>query len=176
MGRHGRTRKVTPSQRKAAYKDWVKSDFFLSSKGIMEALESAAHQIGAEIVRAEVAKLEADGHVETGELRDSIGYEVEVEDNHVYIKNYVGALSEEGVDYSEFIEMGSGIYRQGGRSTPWWYRDRDGKPHMTVGFHGDPFIQPAVLDAEAGLKTIVLNEVTLSIKSAFDIARYGNKG
>lgn len=55
-----------------------------------------------------------------------------------------------GAYYSIFVERGTGVYAQGfpgsrgARSTPWVYRDANGRYYTTEGMRHQPFMNPAV--------------------------------
>ena len=61
--------------------------------------------------------------VDTGNLRNSITHVVDKEEPAVYI----GTNSE----YGPYVELGTGIYAEGGggRPTPWVYKDAKGNWH-----------------------------------------------
>ena len=82
--------------------------------------------------------------VDSGQLRNSITYEVD-EDSLV---GQVGT----NVEYAPYVEMGTGIYAEGGRQTPWCYMGRDGQFHWTQGQQPQPFLEPAM---EENLENIV---------------------
>lgn len=77
-----------------------------------------------------------------GNLKDSISHAVDSREMAVY----VGTNSEYGV----YVEMGTGIYAEGGggRPTPWVYQDAKGNYHWTRGNRARPFIKPAVAGNE----------------------------
>ena len=66
--------------------------------------------------------------VDTGELRDSIQ-----------------AIVTENVEYSVFVEFGTGEFAENGlgRKGGWLYRSPDGKVVFTYGNEPQPFIRPA---------------------------------
>lgn len=78
--------------------------------------------------------------VDTGNLRNSITHEVVEDENAVYI----GTNNE----YAAYVELGTGIYAEGGggRPTPWVYQDAKGNWHYTHGQKPQPFLKPAVTD------------------------------
>lgn len=72
--------------------------------------------------------------VDDGQLRQSISHEVNG------IEGYVGT----NVEYAPYVELGTGIHaKQGGRQTPWIYRDSKGEFHKTSGQRPQPFLKPA---------------------------------
>ncbi len=74
--------------------------------------------------------------VDTGRLRDSIESLVDSAEQAVYVGT--------DVPYGVFVELGTGIYADGGRDTPWVYRGADGRFHMTRGTRAKAFVAPAV--------------------------------
>ena len=47
--------------------------------------------------------------------------------------------------YGIYVEFGTGIYaEEGGRPTPWVYKDKNGNWHKTRGMSPRPFIRPAI--------------------------------
>lgn len=57
---------------------------------------------------------------------------------------FADATSDDGYRYAEFLEYGTGKAHTGhGRDGFWFYKDRDGKWHMTNGMDAKPFIRPA---------------------------------
>lgn len=74
--------------------------------------------------------------VDSGQLRNSIAYSVD-EDS---LTGQVGT----NVEYAPYVEMGTGIYADGGRQTPWCYMGRDGQFHWTSGHPAQPFLAPAL--------------------------------
>ena len=72
--------------------------------------------------------------VDTGELKNSISKAVVPSEMAVYIGT--------NVDYAKWHEFGTGIYAEdGGRQTPWAYKDRDGVWHYTHGVPAKHFLQ-----------------------------------
>ena len=72
--------------------------------------------------------------VDTGELKNSISPAVVPAEQAVYIGT--------NVEYAKWQELGTGIYAEdGGRQTPWAYKDRDGVWHYTHGVPAKHFLQ-----------------------------------
>ena len=72
--------------------------------------------------------------VDTGMLKNSISSAVVPSEQAVYIGT--------NVDYAKWHEFGTGIYAEdGGRQTPWAYKDRDGVWHYTHGVPAKHFLQ-----------------------------------
>ena len=73
-------------------------------------------------------------YVATGNLLGSISYEVDGDDC------YIGT----NVEYAIYVEFGTGIHaEEGGRQTPWVYKDDQGHWHRTEGQKPKPFIRPS---------------------------------
>lgn len=79
----------------------------------------ALQDVARQICEDEAKKLEADGHVDTGELIDSIHHsKATFRDNVVSIYGYVDAKAPtNGARYAEFIEHGTGEFRDDGDGT-----------------------------------------------------------
>lgn len=130
-------------------------------------MASNGEQIAEEMRR----KLQADGHVDTGALLNSIRSETERTGHQITTRVYADAKSENGAMYAEFIELGTGAAhgRPGGRTGTWRYMDRSGHWHTTDGMDADPFIEPAVNKVLTGFDRMI-EEVTI------DAIRYGRGG
>lgn len=76
---------------------------------------------------------------ETGRLKNSITHERDDEKGQVQIGT--------NVEYAPYVEYGTGKFaKEGGRQTPWRYRDLKGNWHTTSGTRPQPFLTPAILD------------------------------
>lgn len=91
--------------------------------------------------------------VDTGNLRNSITHAVDEAEPAAYI----GTNSE----YGPYVELGTGIYAEGGggRPTPWVYQDAKGNWHYTHGNKAQPFLKPAVADHAAQYRKILEDEL-----------------
>lgn len=91
--------------------------------------------------------------VDTGALRNSISHTVDNGEPAAY----VGTNSE----YGPYVELGTGIYAEGGggRPTPWVYQDAKGDWHMTHGQRAQPFLKPAVADHAQQYRDIIESEM-----------------
>lgn len=84
--------------------------------------------------------------VDTGRLRNSISHEVDGD------AVYIGT----NVEYAPYIEMGTGIYaEEGGRTTPWTYKDNKGNWVTTRGSKPHPFLRPAAQDYREEYKDLM---------------------
>lgn len=77
--------------------------------------------------------------VDTGQLRNSITFQVQDSENAVYIGS--------NVEYAPYVELGTGVYYDGGgRQTPWTYQDGNGDWHISHGMRARPYLKPAITD------------------------------
>lgn len=98
-----------------------------NSKATCSALESAVaaalHEAGGEFV----AQAERNSRTDTGDTARSFDYVVDGD------TLYVGSNAENAI----WEEFGTGIHAEnGGRRTPWPYKDREGNWHTTKGKRG----------------------------------------
>ena len=91
--------------------------------------------------------------VQTGDLRNSIAHVVDEREPAAY----VGTKQ----TYAPYVELGTGIYAEGGggRPTPWVYRDSNGNYHWTRGNPAQPFLKPAVADHVQTYRNIIEDEM-----------------
>lgn len=91
--------------------------------------------------------------VDTGQLRNSISHVVDDGENVVYIGT--------PLEYGAYVELGTGIYAEGGggRPTPWVYQDAKGNWHYTRGNPAQPFLKPAVADHAQTYRNIIEDEL-----------------
>ena len=124
-----------------------------NSKEVLEAMRQAS-------VRAlEKCGLTAEGYakklcpVDTGNLRNSITHMVDEQEPAAII----GTDSE----YGAYVELGTGIYAEGGggRPTPWVYQDAKGNWHYTRGNKAQPFLKPAAADHAGQYRDILESEL-----------------
>ena len=88
---------------------------------------------------------------DTGNLRNSITHVVNEDEPSVYIGT--------NVEYAPYVELGTGIYAEGGggRPTPWVYQDANGNWHYTHGQKAQPFLKPAVAEHADKYREIIKN-------------------
>lgn len=91
---------------------------------------------------------------DTGQLQNSISHIVDDAENAVYIGVPGGPTS-----YGAYVELGTGIYAEGGRPTPWVYQDAKGNWHYTRGNPAQPFLKPAVADHAQTYRNIIEDEM-----------------
>lgn len=75
--------------------------------------------------------------VNTGNLRNSITYEVEGNEGTVGTN----------VEYAPYVEFGTGLFSSQGdgrTDVPWRYQTADGEWHSTLGQNPQPYLQPAL--------------------------------
>lgn len=107
-------------------------------------IQDNSKEISAEIKAALLRGLEkcglvAEGYakklcpVDTGNLRNSI--------THVVDEQEPAAIIGTDSEYGAYVELGTGIYAEGGggRPTPWVYQDAKGNWHYTRGNKAQPF-------------------------------------
>ena len=87
-----------------------------------------------------------------GTLAQSIDFTVDEENKECY----VGTPKEYGI----YVEMGTGMYVDGGRKTPWVYKDeKTGEWVTTRGQKAQPYLKPAITDHIDTYKNIVKDEM-----------------
>ena len=90
--------------------------------------------------------------VDTGNLKNSITHTVDESEKVAYI----GTPNE----YAVYVEMGTGMYVDGGRKTPWVYKDeKTGEWRTTRGQKAQPYLKPAIADHIDTYKNIVKDEM-----------------
>ncbi len=89
--------------------------------------------------------------VDTGNLRNSI--------THVVDEQEPAAIIGSNNSYAAYVELGTGIYAEGGggRPTPWVYQDAEGNWHYTHGQKAQPFLKPAVAEHADKYREIIKN-------------------
>lgn len=116
-----------------------------------DAIARALETCGLTAVAYAVENITKNGSVDTGNLRSSIGKRVDMGEKAVYIGT--------NVSYAPYVELATGIYAEGGRPTPWVYRDEEGKFHWTAGNPAKPYLAPAVKNHTKTYKDIIENEL-----------------
>lgn len=91
--------------------------------------------------------------VDTGNLRNSI--------THVVDEQEPAAIIGTDSEYGAHVELGTGIYAEGGggRPTPWVYQDAKGNWHYTRGNKAQPFLKPAAADHAIQYRKILEDEL-----------------
>lgn len=137
----------------------VKRDFVMNVE-IHDNSKEVSGAIHAALLRGlEKCGLVAEGYakrlcpVDTGNLRNSITHMVDEQEPAAII----GTDSE----YGAYVELGTGIYAEGGggRPTPWVYQDANGNWHYTRGNKAQPFLKPAAADHAIQYRKILEDEL-----------------
>lgn len=89
--------------------------------------------------------------VDTGNLRNSI--------THVVDEQEPAAIIGTDNEYAAYVCLGTGKYADGGRPTPWVYKDAKGQFHWTAGNKAQPFLKPAVSDHAEQYRDILKKEL-----------------
>ena len=91
--------------------------------------------------------------VDTGNLQNSI--------THLVDDQEPAAIIGTNNEYAAYVELGTGIYAEGGggRPTPWVYQDAKGNWHMTHGNKPQPFLKPAAADHVGQYRDILESEL-----------------
>nr|DAL77781.1 MAG TPA: putative tail component [Caudoviricetes sp.] len=91
--------------------------------------------------------------VDTGILRNS--------NTHVVDEQELAVIIGTDNSYAPSVELGTGIYAEGGggRPTPWVYQDAKGNWHYTRGNKAQPFLKPAAADHAAQYRDILESEL-----------------
>lgn len=127
-------------------------------------IQDHSAEVSAEIKAALLRGLEkiglvAEGYAkklqipDTGNLRNSITHVVDEDEPAVYIGT--------NVEYAPYVELGTGIYAEGGggRPTPWVYQDAKGNWHYTRGNKAQPFLKPSAADHVGQYRDILESEL-----------------
>lgn len=89
--------------------------------------------------------------VDTGNLRNSI--------THMIDEQEPAAIIGTNNEYAAYVCLGTGKYADGGRPTPWVYKDAKGQFHWTAGNKAQPFLKPAVSDHAEQYRDILKKEL-----------------
>lgn len=137
----------------------VKRDFLMNVE-ITDNSKEVSGAIHAALLRGlEKIGLVAEGYakklcpVDTGNLRNSI--------THVVDEQEPAAIIGTNNEYAAYVELGTGIYAEGGggRPTPWVYQDAKGNWHYTRGNKAQPFLKPAAADHVGQYRDILESEL-----------------
>lgn len=96
--------------------------------------------------------------VDTSNLQQNITKKVDAAADKVYVGT--------DVEYAVYVELGTGIYAEGGggRPTPWVYQDEKGNWHRTSGQEPQPFLRPAAKDHKQTYANILEDELKELLK------------
>ena len=134
--------------------------YFVMSVEINDNSKEVSAAIKAALLRGlEKCGLVAEGYakklcpVDTGNLRNSI--------THVVDEQEPAAIIGTDSEYGAYVELGTGIYAEGGggRPTPWVYQDAKGNWHYTRGNKAQPFLKPAAADHAIQYRKILEDEL-----------------
>lgn len=134
--------------------------YFVMSVEITDNSKEVSAAIKAALLRGlEKCGLVAEGYAkklqipDTGNLRNSITHVVDEDEPAVYIGT--------NVESAPYVELGTGIYAEGGggRPTPWVYQDAKGNWHYTRGNKAKPFLKPAAADHVGQYRDILESEL-----------------
>ena len=134
--------------------------YFVMSVEITDNSKEVSAAIKAALLRGlEKCGLVAEGYakklcpVDTGNLRNSI--------THVVDEQEPAAIIGTDNEYAAYVELGTGIYAEGGggRPTPWVYQDAKGNWHYTSGNKAQPFLKPAAADHAIQYRKILEDEL-----------------
>jgi HK97 gp10 family phage protein len=107
-------------------------DKLSDAKGLNNAMQQAC----ALVERSAKSKAPKD----TGALRRSITSEVKGGSTEI-----TGTVSSP-LEYAPYIEYGTGLFAENGgrKDVPWFYKDKEGKGHLTSGQYPRPYMRPAL--------------------------------
>lgn len=89
-------------------------------------------------------------YVRTGNLRQKITHRVQSSEKTVYIGT--------NVEYAPFVEYGTGPYVEDGsgrKDVPWFYKDEEGRGHLSYGIPPSHFLKKAVEEHTDEYKQII---------------------
>lgn len=149
--------------------------FRSAKKCLKNAIKGALFEAAEEISKGQKEILRADGHIDTLLLFNSLhGGMPQTKGNVISISGFADAQNpDDGSFYAQFIEQGTGVYREGGGGSqqPWRYKDRQGNWHTTEGMRADPFLEPPVRAITEKLGQVVYGNFT----AEFNIDWYKGK-
>lgn len=134
--------------------------YFVMSVEITDNSKEVSAAIKAALLRGlEKCGLVAEGYakklcpVDTGNLRNSI--------THVVDEQEPAAIIGTDNEYAAYVELGTGIYAEGGggRPTPLVYQDAKGNWHYTRGNKAQPFLKPAAAGHALQYRKILEDEL-----------------
>lgn len=117
----------------------------------LDGLKSAIEKGCALVERSAKQKAQKD----TGALRRSITSKVTESDKEVQGVVYTP------LEYGPYFEYGTGLFAENGngrKDVPWFYKDDEGKTHITSGQHPHPFMRPAFDENKSKIKKLIKEE------------------
>lgn len=111
-------------------------------------LEAILEAWGIQGVGAVQDIITSESRIDTGAMRNSISYQVDLNDQSVMIGT--------NIEYAIYHELGTGIYLEGGggRQTPWAYQDANGEWHRTRGIKPIHMLKNGVSGSVEDFKSI----------------------
>ena len=107
----------------------------IDSLADLEGLQSALGKACAVVEASAKQKAPKD----TGALARSITSKIEDTEGIIFTP----------LEYAPYVEYGTGLFaEEGGRNTPWIYKDDKGEWHKTSGQKPQPFLRPALTENE----------------------------
>lgn len=110
------------------------SDIVLAA--LEKQIEKALEECGNTAVSHAKQNIERAARVDQGTMINSVTHQVEMGESAVYVGT--------NVEHAIFNELGTGIYTDGGRETPWSYQDGKGNWHTTRGMQPIHFIRNSI--------------------------------
>ena len=108
-------------------------DSLADTSGYKSALEKACALVEASAKKA--------APKDSGELRRSITSKIDESNGEIQ------GIIFTPLEYAPYVEYGTGLFaEEGGRSTPWTYKDDKGEWHRTSGQKPQPFMRPALAE------------------------------
>lgn len=155
------------------YKE-LESSFRVYQSILNRRLEERLVDYAEDVVGEAKARLETEDHVFTGNLRDSIHYDVRPYEHGIIFDFIADATADNGAKYAEFIEHGTGIYNNG-RQTPWrYFNKRLGQWVTTRGSHPYPFLEPAIKyqTQQHSLRQLITDTIKIDMERLFSKGKY----
>ena len=115
---------------------------------IKKKIENNANKLVEDCTKILYEEIKKECPVDTGELRDSIEYNIEKSNNSVK-----GTITS-NKKYLIYVLYGTGKYAINGRgrNTPWTYQDSNGKWHYTLGQQPNNFFRRAFINKEGEIR------------------------
>lgn len=108
-------------------------------------IRAALEAIGNQAVSHAKNRVAEESRIDSGTLRNEITHRVEDKEC------YVGTNTE----YAIYNEMGTGVYIEGGRQSPWAFKDKKGEWHNTRGMKPIHMIRDAAAEHTSEYKAIL---------------------
>lgn len=140
----------------------VKFNIPEAKKAMSQIVHEAMNDAAITIHREATNRVPSPGRYGVGNLKASLNFRVEASDGVVF------AIVGTQVEYAPYVELGTGIYAEGGkgRKTPWMYKNRKGEWIRTVGQKPQPFLRPALDENADRLKAYIENKIMSSLASS----------